>query len=48
MDALHRIVSGAPITPRELRLAGAFALAWFAMDSFWFVSTLMHLVWTLI
>ncbi len=40
--SVHRIVSGAPITPRELRLAGYFALVWFAMDVFWFVSTLNH------
>ena len=42
MDALHRIVSGAPISPREVRFAGLFALAWFAMDVFWFVCTLNH------
>jgi len=39
---LHRIVSGAPITPFELRLAGLFALSWFLMDVVWFVSTLNH------
>lgn len=42
MDALHRIVSGAPITPRELRCAGIFACAWFLMDLVWFLSTLNH------
>jgi hypothetical protein len=42
MDALHRIVSGAPITPREVRLAGLFALVWFVMDAFWFLSTFFH------
>jgi hypothetical protein len=42
MDVLHRIVSGAPITPTELRLAGLFAILWFLMDVFWFVSTLNH------
>lgn len=40
--AFHRIVSGAPITPRELRLAGYFAVAWFVMDAFWFVATFFH------
>lgn len=42
MDAIHRIASGSPITPNELRLAGLFALVWFMMDTFWFVSTFMH------
>lgn len=42
MDALHRIVSGAPITPRELRCAGIFAFVWFLMDLIWFLSTLNH------
>lgn len=42
MDSLHRIVSGAPISRRELRLAGLFALAWFAMDAVWFLGTLNH------
>ena len=41
-DRVLRIVSGAPLTRRELRLAGVFALGWFAMDGFWFVSTLNH------
>jgi hypothetical protein len=27
---------------REIRLAGSFALVWFAMDGFWFISTLNH------
>lgn len=42
LDAFHRIVSGAPITTREVRLAGLFVLVWFAMDAFWFVCTLNH------
>ncbi len=42
IDWLHRVVSGAPITPFELRFAGLFALTWFFMDVFWFVSTLNH------
>jgi hypothetical protein len=37
-----RIVSGAPLTRREVRVAGIFALVWFAMDGFWFISTLNH------
>jgi hypothetical protein len=41
-DRVLRIASGAPLTRRELRLAGVFALGWFAMDGFWFVSTLNH------
>lgn len=42
MDAFHRILSGAPITPREVRLAAYFALCWFAMDTFWFLATINH------
>ena len=42
VNSLHRIVSGAAITPFELRLAGLFALAWFLMDVLWFVGTLNH------
>lgn len=41
LDAFHRILSGAPISPREVRLAGLFALLWFAMDACWFFATLM-------
>lgn len=40
--SFHRIISGAPITPRELRLAGYFAFVWFVMDAFWFVATINH------
>lgn len=42
MDTLHRIVSATPITQRELRLAGYFALVWFLMDAFWFTCTAFH------
>lgn len=41
-EALNRIVSGSPITPNELRLAGLFAICWFLMDVFWFICTLNH------
>jgi len=41
-DRVLRIASGAPLTRREIRLAGMFALLWFAMDAFWFISTLNH------
>ena len=41
-DRVLRIASGAPLTRREIRLAGIFALVWFAMDGFWFISTLNH------
>ena len=41
-DRVLRIVSGAPLTRREVRVAGIFALIWFAMDAFWFISTLNH------
>ena len=41
-DRVLRIASGAPLTRREIRLAGLFALMWFAMDGFWFISTLNH------
>ncbi len=42
IDSVHRIISGAPITPRELRCAGVFCFIWFGLDVFWFVSTLNH------
>jgi hypothetical protein len=32
MDALHRIVSGQSLTPRELRIAGAVVIIWIGMD----------------
>jgi hypothetical protein len=41
-DRVLRIASGAPLTRREIRLAGIFALLWFAMDGLWFISTLNH------
>lgn len=41
-DRVLRIASGAPLTRREIRFAGIFALVWFAMDGFWFISTLNH------
>jgi hypothetical protein len=41
-DRVLRIASGAPLSRREIRLAGIFALVWFAMDGFWFISTLNH------
>ena len=41
-DRVLRIASGAPLTRREIRFAGIFALAWFAMDGFWFIGTLNH------
>lgn len=40
-EPFYRIVSGAPITPREIRLAGLFVLGWFLMDAVWFVGTVM-------
>ena len=42
IDLVHRIVIGAPVTPNELRCAGAFVLAWFLMDAAWFLGTLNH------
>ena len=41
-ERVLRVASGAPLTRRELRFAGLFAVMWFAMDAFWFVSTLNH------
>jgi hypothetical protein len=41
-DRLLRIVSGAPLSRREIRLAGIVAVVWFAMDGFWFMCTLNH------
>lgn len=38
-ESFCRIVSSAPISPRELRLVGLFALGWFLMDAVWFVGT---------
>lgn len=32
MDALHRILSGQPLTSRELRIAGWIVIVWFLMD----------------
>lgn len=31
-DAIHRILCGQPLSPRELRVAGYLVLAWFVMD----------------
>ena len=42
MHELYRIISGAPITPREIRLAALFVLIWFVVDMFWFICTFMH------
>ena len=33
MDGFHRVVSANPLTSRQVRLAGFFALAWFAIDA---------------
>jgi len=41
-DRVLRIASGVPLTRREIRFAGIFALVWFAMDGFWFLGTLNH------
>jgi hypothetical protein len=41
-DRVLRVVSGAPLSRREVRVAGIFALVWFAMDGFWFLGTLNH------
>lgn len=32
MDALHRILSGQCLTPKQIRLAGLFVILWFGMD----------------
>lgn len=40
-DLICRVVSSAPISPREIRLAGLFALAWFVMDAVWFIGTIL-------
>jgi hypothetical protein len=32
MDAFHRILGGQSLIRRELQIAGAFVLVWFAMD----------------
>lgn len=41
MNEFYRVLSGAPITPSEVRAAGIFALLWFFMDAFWFFGTVM-------
>jgi hypothetical protein len=41
-DRVLRILSGVALSRREIRVAGVFALVWFAMDAFWFISTLNH------
>jgi hypothetical protein len=40
MEALHRILSGQALTPRQLTLAGVFVSAWFLMDLIQFVDGL--------
>jgi hypothetical protein len=32
MDVIHRILTGQPISPLELRVAGILVLLWFLMD----------------
>lgn len=32
MDALHRILTGQALTPRQLAIGGGFIMLWFAMD----------------
>lgn len=32
MDALHRILAGQALTPRQLIGGGSFVLTWFVMD----------------
>ncbi len=32
MDALHRILTGQALTPRQLAIGGGFVLVWFGMD----------------
>jgi hypothetical protein len=32
MDAFHRILTGQPLTVKELRIAGIIVLVWFLMD----------------
>lgn len=36
-DAIHRILSGQSLTPRELTGAGIFVLVWFGMDVIMFI-----------
>lgn len=38
-DSVHRIITGAPITRRELRYASILVLVWFTMDAVWFLLT---------
>jgi hypothetical protein len=37
MEALHRILSGQSLTPRQITAAGVFVLVWFTMDVIQFV-----------
>lgn len=41
MDAIHRILAGQPLTPKELRIAGLLVLAWFLMDLVQWIDWLM-------
>lgn len=41
-EPFHRIVSGQALTNSQLIAGGLFALIWFLMDAFWFISTFMH------
>lgn len=40
MDALHRIVTGQALTPRQHAIGGGFVLLWFTMDVIQFVDML--------
>lgn len=44
-DALHRILSGQALTPRELKLAGAFVILWFLMDFVQWIDWLVGKIW---
>lgn len=41
MEALHRIVSGQALTPRQLTFAGIFVSVWFLMDLIQFVDWIL-------
>ena len=40
MDAIHRILSGQALTPRQLTFAGLFVAQWYLMDLIEFVDWL--------
>lgn len=45
MDALHRIITGQALTPRQLIAGGLFVLLWFLMDVIQFADMVRGWIW---